>query len=219
MIKDWGCDCIFFFNYRRINAALTNPKVEELVDELFTRTRADKLRAEVPNLSPPQRERVILAALSEALRDLGAEYVLPLKFRNRKNSKTSHYLIFVCKHFKGYDIMKDIMAKASSERPQGVPSFEYDPWLASMYPGLLALELEHPLDDLKEMLMEEFAGQTISMHDIYMQHSVNRRYIERNYKDALIALEDEGRVDATKHRKGSFANHVLATFPAKANVT
>jgi three-Cys-motif partner protein len=24
ILKDWGCDCIFFFNYNRINAGLTN---------------------------------------------------------------------------------------------------------------------------------------------------------------------------------------------------
>ena len=27
MIKDWGCDCVFFFNYNRINAGIGNPVV------------------------------------------------------------------------------------------------------------------------------------------------------------------------------------------------
>ena len=216
VIKDWGCDCIFFFNYNRINAALTKPKVKELVDDLFEESRADELRAEVPKLSPLERERVVLTALGEALRELGADYVLPFKFRNRKSSQNSHYLVFVSKDFKGYHLMKNIMAKASTESSQDVPSFEYDPWLASLYPELLQLELEHPMDDLKAMLLESFAGQTVSMEDIYRQHSVNRKYIERNYKDALIALENEGRIDASKHKKGTFASHVLATFPLKS---
>src|SRR5258708_11052679 len=28
VIKDWGCDCVFFFNYNRINAGITNPIVK-----------------------------------------------------------------------------------------------------------------------------------------------------------------------------------------------
>lgn len=27
VIKDWGCDCVFFFNYNRINAGINNPVV------------------------------------------------------------------------------------------------------------------------------------------------------------------------------------------------
>jgi three-Cys-motif partner protein len=28
-LKDWGCDCIFFFNFNRVNAAIHNDSVEE----------------------------------------------------------------------------------------------------------------------------------------------------------------------------------------------
>lgn len=28
-LKDWGCDCLFFFNYNRINMGLNNPSVHE----------------------------------------------------------------------------------------------------------------------------------------------------------------------------------------------
>ena len=36
--------------------------------------------------------------------------------------QVSNYLVFVSKHFKGYEIMKDIMAAESSTTEQGVPS-------------------------------------------------------------------------------------------------
>jgi three-Cys-motif partner protein len=42
VIKDWGCDCVFFFNYGRINAGITNPKVETHMDALFGAERAEK---------------------------------------------------------------------------------------------------------------------------------------------------------------------------------
>jgi hypothetical protein len=49
--------------------------------------------------------------------------------------------------------------------------------------------LNRPLDDLEEMLMGQFAGQTLSMNTIYEQHNVGRRFIRKNYKDALLQLE------------------------------
>jgi len=45
VIKDWGCDCVFFFNYNRINAGINNPGVKKHMDALFGEERADALRA------------------------------------------------------------------------------------------------------------------------------------------------------------------------------
>ena len=35
LVKDWACECIFFFNYNRVNMALSNPQHAELMSELF----------------------------------------------------------------------------------------------------------------------------------------------------------------------------------------
>jgi len=43
-IMSWGCDCIFFFNYNRINMGLHNQAVEEHMNSLFGRERVDNLR-------------------------------------------------------------------------------------------------------------------------------------------------------------------------------
>ena len=39
IIKDWGCDCIFFFNYNRINMGINNACVEEHINALFGKRR------------------------------------------------------------------------------------------------------------------------------------------------------------------------------------
>jgi len=39
----WGCDCVFFFNYNRINAGINNPGVKKHMDALFGEERADAL--------------------------------------------------------------------------------------------------------------------------------------------------------------------------------
>ncbi|MEA5572645.1 three-Cys-motif partner protein TcmP [Calothrix sp. UHCC 0171] len=221
VVKDWGCDCIFFFNYNRINMGLNNAAVEEHLNALFGKVRADEVRKQLKQLQPEERELTIVEAICEALKEMGGEYVLPFGFKNDKGNRTSHHLIFVSKHVKGYEIMKDIMAKESSEQNQGVASFEYNPAVSSRLP--LLFELYRPLDELEEMLLDEFAGRTMTMKDIYDLHHVGRRYISRNYKAALNNLEAQGKViaepPANKRRKQkgeiTFADNVIVKFPSR----
>lgn len=215
VIKDWGCDCIFFFNYNRINMGLNNEAVKEHMDALFGEKRANELRSELDPLEPTQRELTIVEELCKALRDLGPEYVLPFRFRDDHGSRTSHHLIFVSKHFKGYEIMKGIMAKESSNVEQGVAKFEYNPVDAQMAAQPFLFELSRRLDDLGEMLLQEFSGQTLTMAKIYRKHNVNRPYIKKNYKQVLRQLEEQGKITASKHRKATFGDRVQVTFPAR----
>lgn len=149
---------------------------------------------------------------------MGGRYVLPFGFRNAQGVRTSHHLIFVSKHIKGYEIMKDIMARESSENPQGVASFVYNP--ASRKQPLL-FELSRPLDDLGDLLLAEFAGQTLTMQQVYERHSVDTPYIAKNYKDALRQLEAEDKIqvrppaEKRPRRRGevTFAAEVMVTFP------
>jgi hypothetical protein len=46
--------------------------------------------------------------------------VLPYRFKMVDAERTSHYLIFVGKHFLGYKIMREVMAKASTTHDEGV---------------------------------------------------------------------------------------------------
>jgi three-Cys-motif partner protein len=220
IVKNWGCDCIFFFNYNRINMGLGNAAVEEHMNALFGKIRADKVREKLKTLNSKERELAVVEALCEALKEMGGEYVLPFRFKHENGNRTSHHLIFVSKQVKGYAIMKDIMAKESSEQNQGVPSFEYNP---ATYKQPLLFEFYRPLDDLEEMLLDTFAGRTITMQDIYNQHHVGRRYISKNYKDALKNLEAKSKIvaepPANKRRKSkgelTFADSVKVTFLPK----
>lgn len=212
VIKDWGCDCVFFFNYKRINAGICNPIVDVHIDALFGKERADKLREILPGKTPDQREILILEELAQAIKAMGGKYVLPFKFKNASGKRTSHSLVFVTKHFKGYEIMKDIMAKESSTQDQGVPSFTYSPADASTP---LLFSLARPQEALIEDLAEEYAGETTTLAEIYPEHSVDTPYIRKNYREALLKLEADGRIttNPSNRRRGTFAEHVQITFP------
>jgi len=216
VIKDWGCDCVFFFNYNRINAGISNPAVAAHMDALFGKERADELRQRLPGLGPELREALILEELAAEIRRLGGTYVLPFTFRDSRGTRTSHKLIFVSKNFKGYSIMKDIMAKESSTHDQGVPSLTYSPADASMP---LLFSLARPLDQLREDLLKEFSGQNLTTTEIFERHSVDKPYIMKNYKDTLKKLEEDGQITVTslngKRRTGTFADHLLVKFPGE----
>ena len=72
VLKNWGCDCVFFFNYNRINMGLGNEAVEQHMNVLFGEKRANKLRQKLATLPSHEREAAIVEALTEALRELGA---------------------------------------------------------------------------------------------------------------------------------------------------
>jgi len=214
VIKDWGCDCVFFFNYNRINAGIGNHAVASHMDALFGKERAEALRACLAGLSPELREALILEELAAEIKALGGTYVLPFTFRNSKGKRTSHKLIFVSKSFRGYAIMKDIMAKESSTEDQGVPSLAYSPADRSMP---LLFSLQRPLDQLRTSVLRDFAGQELSVAEIYERHSVDKPYVMKNYKECLTQLEAEGKVAVRSlkgtRRKGTFADRLRVSFP------
>lgn len=221
LIKGWGCDCIIFFNYLRINMGLDNPIFKEHMDALFGEERADRLRNILNRLDVSKREAIILEELSQSLKEIDGKYVLPFCFKNAQGNRTSHHLIFVSKDFTGYNIMKWIMAKESSEANQGVPSFEYCPADENQQ---LLFEFTRPLQDLEKMLLNDFSGRTLTMGKIYKEHSIGKRYIEPNYKEVLEKLEKDGKIIAdppyNKRKKRpdgkvSFAPTVKVTFQPK----
>lgn len=213
-LKDWGCDCIFFFNYARINAGLSNLLVREHMEALFGKDKAEELAKELEPMKPAERESTIVNALAMALKNFGHRFVLPFCFKSETGMRTKHHLIFVTKSFKGYEVMKDIMAKASSKEHQGVPSFVYSP-ADSQRQGFL-FEFNRPLDDLERMLLQQYAGKTMTMREIYEEHSIDRPFLSRNYKDVLLKLEEQDVIKtAGRKSKRGFADNIQVTFPRR----
>ncbi len=220
VLRHWGCDGILFFNYNRIQVSLTNPKVKEHMDALFGKERAERLRNQLDIVPAEEKELTVIETVTEALQEAGATFVLPFCFKDSHRHCTSHHLILATKHHRGYEIMKEIMAKESSTQIQGVPSFEYNP--ATVRQALL-FEYARPLEDLEGMLLSEFAGMTLTRKEIYERHNIGRRFISSNYREALFNLEKQGKIitdptaDKRPPRKGipTFGDNVKVIFPQK----
>lgn len=212
VLKDWGCDCIFFFNYNRISMGLNNERVEDHMDALFGETRAKLLREKLKTVLPSEQELTIVEEMCQAIKNMGKRFILPFRFRDEKGTRTSHHLIFVSKDFLGYDKMKQIMAKYSSNSTQGVVSFEYNPANTNQ-PFLF--QFFQPLEELEKSLVEKFSGKTIYFKDLYQQHSVSTPYREPDYRTVLKGMEKKGKITVNrpaKSPKGSFKNEFKISF-------
>lgn len=218
IIKDWGCECVFFFNYNRVNMGINNEIVREHMESLFGKKRFNELKAECEKIEPAEREIKIIEKLTDALRDTGTRYILPFRFKNDRGTRTSHHIIFLSKEFRGYDIMKEIMHKESSDSNDGVASFEYNSRDMHFRQGSIFDLLSRPLDELEGDLIEEYAGRTIGFNELYEKHSVDRRFIKKNYKDVFKSLLDKKVITAVsaetgKHpRAGTFSEDMIITF-------
>lgn len=119
-----GSDCIFFFNYNRINAGLNWKGFDEPLDQVFGPKRAASLRSKLSsNLTAAEREELILTELEGALMASGAHCVPRFRFSFPDSDKASHHLLFVSKSEKGCSIMKNVMRKQSSVIEQGIANF------------------------------------------------------------------------------------------------
>lgn len=220
LLKDFGCDCIFFFNYNRIKMGISNPRVHDHMNDLFGVEQANRLRAELEISSyNGDAENIIMEELEAALNKVGGKYVLSFCFTDDSGNRTSHYLVFASKHELGYKIMRSIMAKHSSQHNQGVPSFQHAP----DKPKQQDLFEVSEIDRLAVMLSEYFAGNTISVDELIKKHSVGKPYVDKNYREALRQLEEQNLLIAeppAERRKivggkRSFEKNVIVTFPAK----
>ena len=217
VLKDWGCDCVFFFNYNRISMGLGNDAVEAHMNALFGETRADSLREKfkMTAVSPSQRESFIVVEMKKALEEMGGQFVLPFRFYNSKGTRITHHLFFVSKDFRGYAIMREVMYKYS-HKDLTVAKFEYNP-ADSRCPSLF--ELLRPLSDLEEMLLADCAGQTWLIEPLFKSHSVGKPFVLKNYKDVLCGMEKEGNVkmDPTysSRKKDTLGVGVKITFPSR----
>lgn len=208
--KNWGCDCVFFFNYDRINRALSTSIFTPRMEAIFGAERAAVLEKRMQSIKgsnrgkPAMREEEIVDALTEALEEINDSYVR--SFRFKKGNRTTHMLVFVTKHPRGYLAMNERMAMEGYMDAKGIPNYTfYDP--PRPVENLLIYE---EFDSLKRMLRERYVGKPRTLLQIYEEHSLRRNFIKNNYKDALHELQMEGYADTNRERIARKGKHTFA---------
>lgn len=162
-LKGHGNDCIFFFNYSRINMKLSLELMDHSINEFFELQRANVLRAEIQNKEPSSREEVILASVKSALELVVA---IPLTFRFKSdNGRTSHHLVYASKNQRAAGMMKSILKTASTEVIEGVGSSQFDPRISE------APDLFGGLYQVADRVLSVFAGRRVQFEDLLAEEA------------------------------------------------
>uniref|UniRef100_Q01S55 GMT-like wHTH domain-containing protein n=1 Tax=Solibacter usitatus (strain Ellin6076) TaxID=234267 RepID=Q01S55_SOLUE len=189
-LQPFGNDCIFFFNYNRVNMKLSYELMNESVNSFFEAERAERVRSEIRGLeSPKAREQIILAAVTTALKEQVHAYCLTFGFRTREGGGTSHHLVYATKDVRALNQMKVIYLKASSDKRDGVGSLDYDPRDAES----TELCLFSPLDEVRERVLGVFAGRALTFDDLISEET-ETTFTKSAYRNVLLELEEEKRV-------------------------
>jgi three-Cys-motif partner protein len=214
LIKDWGSECVLFFNDSAVGRALLNPKVEDHVAALFGEQRAHELRGRLPGLQVRHRGRAVLDALEATLREAGAQFVLPFVLTATAPRRRRFHVVFATKHPKGYEIMKDVMRSLGRLRILSAGFWEIafedgsNPWL---FP-------DEAVDELERKLPAHFAGQTLEVAEVHRRHHPKTPFIMSDYKAALRKLAAVARIEVRTApgkvwRAGTFPDHLIVVFP------
>ena len=204
LIQNNGSDCIFFFNYSRINMALSsNTKFDSYLAGIFGEERTAELKKKLEPLSAEDREPVVIDALIDALKETRAKSVLPFKFYRTDMHRTSHYIIFVSKNLLACRIMKNVMYNVSAKDSDGIASFEYHDQANFGDDYQQMGFFDTPFQILCNELLTNNSGKTVRVKDLCerYENSYTNRFVSKNVKDALNKLEDQERLTVTGRKK------------------
>jgi hypothetical protein len=184
--------------------------MNEPINEFFSAERAEQLRATIARLGPAQREQAILKAMMDAIKGLGAR-AEKFTYRSETGTRTTHHLVCVSKHAQGIALFKEISAKESTRFDDNVPSLYHNPGTDPAQ-GLLF----SPLTQLEDELVTTFAGKILTTDEIYHEHHNGRPYVIKNYRQALLHLEETGAVQIDPPRA---TRRLPDTLPGAARIT
>jgi three-Cys-motif partner protein len=183
-------EVLFTFMQRDISRFITHPELGERFTELFGTTGWQG----ACNLPPGERPKFLRELYRAQLHDAaGVKYTTLFKVVSDDRKQTLYHLIHATNHFKGLDVMKEVMYRQGKTMP-----------FAYLGPGeqpkgqlsLFNTDQEN-INALIEVLPRVFAGRTLT-YDQVREETWEYPYLDTHYRAALKQLEKDGRVAVTR---------------------
>ncbi len=207
-----------FLNYAGVSRTLGLEAVPQAAVELFGDENCvielqDQLKENADN--PKLKEMLIRDAYFSALRDLGgAKYIVPFRVEMQEKMSTSHYLVHGSNHPLGFKIMKEIMWLEGKTSDQHGVRLE----LLQESKGQTTL-FDIDFLNFKRDLLKRYAGQVRAVKDVWDETDPNDLFLERTYKQALVELEKEGKIQVFEDRDCKIPAPADKRRPYKGNPT
>ncbi|MFK7797065.1 MAG: three-Cys-motif partner protein TcmP [Aureispira sp.] len=200
-MENWGNELFLFVNIKRIHAAIKNSKFEDLMKILFP-TNFDRIRQERRyTANPSERLNLIMDNLGDEFKSLIGNklYVTSFKFKEEDSRATSHYLMHLTKHPKGYELIKQTFHDfdnigASLEK---AGTYTYDAKKMDIPVGQIQFEDQNVVN-LSNELSNVFARQQVTVVDIFKKHQSNSKYCGTHYVKAIRRLVNDNKASAIR---------------------
>lgn len=197
--RDRCCECLFFLSVSGIERNVVDIQKRGQFENLLGPSGYRKV-TEIANRPHSSLEfmRGLIEALRGELTRLKKVYVLSFCFEYPDRKKPSHCLVFVSKHPKGFEVMRDIMIKRSIKDSDDFPLYMFSPirrienTQQEMFTGGMLLALA-------EELLSVYRGQLRSaqwvLHD---QTLMGCPYRDKLVRKALTHLWNAGKIGVEK---------------------
>ena len=207
-MKNWGNEIFLFFNSKRINAAIENKKFDHLMKELFP-LNYDTIKNDTRyGKNVNERLKLIRANIENEFRAIvkGKLFMSSFRFMEEDNSATSHFVLHITKHPKGYELVKQIFHEYDNI---GAPLDNYGTYT---FDGKRQLNDSNNLDfgdpnidALSDKLRKDYAGKTITAGALFKEHHTKTVYSSKHYVLSLRKLVENDEItseymDGKSHR-------------------
>ena len=192
--KNWGCDCVFYFNTRGIVRNFDNETQNKYWTNIFGNEGFKRIKERHEHEKNTRFEKIIIDELQNTLENEGVKFFIPFAIEFEEKEMISHHLVFITKHELGFRKMKEIMYKHSlkdGDIPQYISK--------NINYVQLGFSFDMNIGALQDLLLKDFSGQEISVAKIYEKcNKWGYLYVDKNIKDALIKLESRNLINVDK---------------------
>jgi three-Cys-motif partner protein len=190
----------------RINMDMANEAVQHHITELFGDDDW-KIQGFLSRHGAEKEEHF----LEYFCRRLSAEFILPFRIRydaqedRMSGNRTKYYLIHASNNLKAVQLMKDVMWPLGDEKG----TFDF----SGTSQGVL-ISASPQVEELKQILIREFAGQKIAFDDIRGK-TWSLPFVEKHYRSALQELRTSGvlKVTPVSSKGTGLRGRDLVSFP------
>jgi three-Cys-motif partner protein len=230
----WGNELFLFLNLKRLNAAILNDKFASLIKQIFPNSFETIREERALQLSVNERLKFIIDCLVDEFNIFflkNDSQSSPLKttvfrFQEEDSKTTSHCIIHFTKHYKGFELVKQIFYDFDNTGAEldNDGYYTYDSKLndaVTLFAGAPTQQVN--VDVLASKLAKEFAGRKLNANTLFKNHQTKGNYAKTHYVAALRKLVESGELEATftdnaNHRRSVLLNqHCILKF--KSNST
>jgi three-Cys-motif partner protein len=211
-LANWANEIFLFVNVKRIHAATENQKFEDLMLSLFPTTIATIRKDRKYKATVQERVKLIVDNLEAEFRKAinGPLYYTAFKFLEEDSNATSHFIVHLTKHSKGYELVKQVYHDydnigATLEKDN---VYTFDAKKMNLPYGSTLNFGDPNITTLAIQLHEEYKGKKLSARALFDEHQVKTKYSHTHYARALRQLVNKGALRASFSSKDNVSHKV-----------